>query len=220
MGLPGQSPMLLLDFDGTITCHDSEIYVASRVLDEKSRAELSMLVSLYEHLKIGVGEYYRRYFSLMDLDPEQWRQLAVMVPIRAGFGDLLALCQQENIEVMILSEGLDLFIEPLLKKLGFAGLSLSCNRVDWQSGKPLVLPALNAESCERCVNCKGAYARRFLASGRKVALVGNGASDLCAARELDLVFARDHLARLCHSEDIPFVQWESFSDINLKLLRS
>ena len=54
--------------------------------------------------------------------------------------------------------------------------------------------------------------------GRTVGLVGNGASDLCAAREADTVYARDHLQRLCRVEGIAHTVWQGFADIEPQLL--
>ncbi len=210
-------PVLLVDFDGTISCRDSELHVAGLILGEAGHSELSQLVEAYEHLEIGIKDYYRSYFRLMELSPAQWRQLAATVPLRDGFCDFVALCHRHGVELRILSEGLDLFILPLLEQLGLGALALSCNRVVWNGAGPVVLPALDAEPCSRCLNCKGAHARRHRFEGRRVGLVGNGASDLCAAREADLVFARDHLARLCQEKGIPFILWKQFSDIRFEM---
>jgi 2-hydroxy-3-keto-5-methylthiopentenyl-1-phosphate phosphatase len=51
----------------------------------------------------------------------------------------------------------------------------------------------------------------------RVALVGNGASDLCAARVADLVLARDTLAALCRAEGIPHVAWRDLAEVRAAL---
>ncbi len=213
-------PLLLIDFDGTITCRDSEVYVAQQILDESGQLRLADLVEEYEHLEITLEKYYERYFSLMDLPENHWHDLAEKVPIREDFSHFISRCSEKKVEMKILSEGLDLFIEPLLHRMAVRDLPYSCNRIVWEGNRPTLLPAVDAVACERCLNCKGAHARRFRSQGRKVGLIGNGASDLCAAREVDVVFARDHLARLCRKERIPFYPWDHFRDIDLDLLIS
>ena len=213
-------PLLLIDFDGTITCRDSELFIAQQILDEAGQRRLAELVGEYEHLEITLLEYYERYFSLMNLHETQWRRMAAKVPVREDFNDFINRCRHQGIEMMILSEGLDLFIEPLLGGLAAGDLPCSCNRVVWRGNRPGLLPAVDAVPCDRCLNCKGAHARRFRSQGRKVVLIGNGASDLCAAREADRIYARDHLARLCAEEGIPFIPWQTFREIDLDSLVS
>lgn len=211
-------PLLLIDFDGTVTCRDSELYVADRLLDDAGKRVLAELVADYEGLRIGLSEYYDRYFTLMDLERRQWQSLVEQVPWRADFPLFIQACRKRAVDVMILSEGLDLFIVPLLNEMALADIPLSCNRIDWARGRPRVVPAWDAVACDRCLNCKGVHARKFLDKGRSVGLIGNGASDLCAAREVKLTFARDQLACLCRQEGIAFVPWHDFADIDLDLI--
>ena len=46
--------------------------------------------------------------------------------------------------------------------------------------------------------------RELRRPGDTVWVFGDGASDLCPAREADLVFARDHLAERCAAEGLPW----------------
>jgi len=60
--------------------------------------------------------------------------------------------------------------------------------------------------CPRCGpgRCKAAVLRARRRPGDTVWVFGDGASDLCPAREADFVFARAHLATLCAAEDLPW----------------
>ena len=74
-------------------------------------------------------------------------------------------------------------------------------------------PPADAGSCERCLSCKGVQVRRARAEGFRVAICGNGASDLCGAREADLVLARDILRAHCEREGIEHVPWEALREV-------
>ena len=52
--------------------------------------------------------------------------------------------------------------------------------------------------------CKGGVLRRLRRPGDTVAVFGDGISDLCLAREADVVFARGRLAELCEREGIAY----------------
>jgi len=60
--------------------------------------------------------------------------------------------------------------------------------------------------CPRCGPgaCKAAVLRELRRPGDTVWVFGDGASDLCPAREADLVFARGHLADACAAEGLPW----------------
>jgi 2-hydroxy-3-keto-5-methylthiopentenyl-1-phosphate phosphatase len=115
--------------------------------------------------------------------------------------------------VRVVSEGLDAYVLPVLARMGAPEVEVSCNRLVEGPGGARILPPPDGEPCARCLNCKGAHARRGRAGGMRVAIVGNGASDLCAAREADLVLARDTLALLCRAEGIPCQPWDDLAEV-------
>lgn len=47
---------------------------------------------------------------------------------------------------------------------------------------------------------------------RKVLLIGDGASDFCAAGAVDLVFAKHRLLEHCRANDLPYVAITGFAD--------
>jgi 2-hydroxy-3-keto-5-methylthiopentenyl-1-phosphate phosphatase len=70
--------------------------------------------------------------------------------------------------------------------------------------------------CPRCGprSCKAAILRELRRPGDVVLVFGDGPSDLCPAREADLVFARGHLAERCAAEGL---EWRPLTDFGLVL---
>ena len=70
--------------------------------------------------------------------------------------------------------------------------------------------------CPRCgpKSCKAAVLRRLRRPGDVVLVFGDGPSDLCPAREADLVFARGHLAERCEQEGL---EWRPLTDFGAVL---
>lgn len=214
--------LLLLDFDGTVTLRDADFEIADAVLplargraDEPFARERAYepLARAYEQLEIGTAEYFAGYLALLGLDAEEVARHAVDVALRPGLDGLVSTARDLGMEVRIVSEGLDVYVRPALAAAGLDGIALSCNRARRDGAGWQVLAAPEAESCGRCLNCKGAHVRRAHEEGRRVAIVGNGASDLCGARAADLVVARDTLARHCLREGIPHQSWATFEDV-------
>ncbi len=213
-----RQPVVFVDFDGTATPVDSDFALADAWLGDDALAMYGPLAAAYERLEIGMLDYFSGYLEGLRATPEQIRRVALTLPVRPGLPAFTSWCQAEGMALRLLSEGLDVYIEPILEAAGLSHLPLSCNRafVDGQAWR--ILPAVGAVPCERCLNCKGARVREARAAGAtQVAMVGNGASDLCAAREADLVLARDHLAAHCERLQIEHVVWRDLGDVERAL---
>lgn len=204
---------LLLDFDGTITLRDADFEIADALLPPGRERAYEPLARRYERLELSLVGYFEAYLPLLGVPPAAISRAAADVALRPGLPALLAACRELAIEVMVVSEGIDLYVHPILATAGLADVAVSCNRASLVGGGWQVRAAADGEPCARCLNCKGAHARRARAAGRRVAIVGNGASDLCGARVADLVVARDGLARHCDAEGIAYRPWATFDDV-------
>lgn len=205
--------ILILDFDGTITTRDADVVIAEAVLSSQERGFIDQLIADYEALELTTAEYFGRYLARLQLSPDQFASHAHQVELRPGLGELLAWCEAERIRVLVASEGLDIYIAPILAAAGASGVDLHCNVARWDGARYHLSPAPDGESCERCVTCKGALVRRLLSEGHHVTLVGNGASDLCGARHAHQTLARDSLAIHCQRESIRHTPWTTFADV-------
>lgn len=212
--MSGPSWLILVDFDGTITARDADFVIADAARGpDAARSVYGPLAAAYERLEISLAAYFEGYLAGLGLGAAEIAAHIGVVPCRPGFPALVAACEARGWELRVVSEGLDAYIRPMLVTLGVGHLALSCNRLVDVGDGPRVLPPVDGEPCQRCLNCKGAHVRRAHAAGQRVVMVGNGASDLCAAHEADLVFARDTLATLCDAEVVPYVVWEDFDTV-------
>ncbi len=208
------STIVLVDFDGTATPRDSDFALADAWLGPAGTAMYGPLAEAYERLEIGMLDYFTGYLDGLNATPEEIARVASGLPVRPGLPAFAIWCDTEGLELRLLSEGLDVYIQPILAAAGLGHLPLSCNRAEFDGDRYRILPAPGAEPCDRCLNCKGARARRLRAEGAtRVVIIGNGASDLCAAREADLVLARDTLQEHCEHLGIAHHSWQTFDDV-------
>ena len=205
---------VLVDFDGTLTEVDADIFIAKALLAPQAYAEIVALFEAYESTQINLPTYFSKYLAVVDLDTPAFFASLDTVPIRH---DLVSLIRSAatSTEVTILSEGLDAYMLPILSRLGLTEIPTVCNRVYREKAAVRIVPDPAAEPCGRCLSCKGAFVRRKKSGNPnlKTLLIGNGASDLCAAKEADVVFARDSLLAGCEKQNIPFHPWSTARDI-------
>lgn len=205
---------ILVDFDGTITKVDADVFVASRLLDAPRYKQALALFNAYENTEIGLLEYFYGYLSIVDINHPRFLECLNKVPIRRDLIRLIAPLIQHGV-VTIVSEGLDIYIRPILQQLGLGNAPTVFNRVVDSKGTKRIIPDPMADSCDRCLSCKGSFIRKKRANhpSIKIAVIGNGASDLCAAKASDTVFARDTLALRCNDNEIDYIFWHNAADI-------
>jgi 2-hydroxy-3-keto-5-methylthiopentenyl-1-phosphate phosphatase len=135
--------------------------------------------------------------------------------VRAGFAAFATRLLDAGRPVVIASAGLDAYIRPVLDALpGGLGarLELVANAAGWHQGSTTVR-FVGPPGCGRCGTCKGAVVEAVRARGHRVAYVGDGISDRCAARTADLVFARSRLIDICAEEGVACVPFTTFDDV-------
>ncbi|MBI1798397.1 MAG: HAD-IB family phosphatase [Candidatus Eisenbacteria bacterium] len=116
-------------------------------------------------------------------------------------------------EVCVLSEGFDFYIRALLEREGLLSVPYFSNHLRFEGDRVVPEFPYHARSCGRCGNCKGAHVRDWRSRGYRTVLVGDGLSDRCAAREADVVLARDSLLEWCRSEGRAAREFGTFADV-------
>jgi len=119
---------------------------------------------------------------------------------RKGFAEFSSFCKKRGVPVEIASGGVDLYINPILKKWGARHIKALCGTADTSAGVVRVTyPACGGRTVEQF------KADRVLAMrerGYKVIFCGDGPSDFPAALAADVAFARLRLYDLCKKRGV------------------
>ena len=189
---------LVLDWDGTCTVTDGLVLAVQRFGDpavyEEAEQSIGRRLTLHEVIDMELAT------MTAPLD-EVVAFLVAELPVRPGLRELVARHQP-----LILSSGFHELIEPLLAREGIAA-ELVANRLS-RSGSDGWHAAWRDSAV--CAVCGEACKRASLPAG-DVVFVGDGYSDLCAARAARRIFARD---RLCGYLDAAGTPWEPFGDLH------
>ncbi len=200
---------VLSDFDGTITTTD----IAEMVLARFAPPEWEAIEQLHRARRIGTRETMARQFALVRGDRkallEFVRAEARMDP---GFPAFLRTCHASGIHFEIVSEGLDFYVNELMKMWGL-DVPVRTNRAVFDHASVRIEYPYEDPTCTLCGTCKLARLFELRTSGFQVAYIGDGDSDLCPAVEADRVYAKDRLADLCDAEEIPYRRFRDFTDI-------
>ena len=204
-----QGPLILVDFDGTITQED----VGALIFDTFAREENRKIVSLWLQGKISSRECLERLCRLVKVSRSELRKFVLSQKIDGNFGDFVDLCKCKGLKLVILSDGLDFYIKLILKKFGLERLPFYSNVLRFKGNKLEPRFPYFDKGCGSCGNCKRYHLTTLKKKGQKVVYVGDGLSDKCAVREADLVFAKGDLSRFCENEDIEHQLFSDFGDV-------
>ncbi|UCB52232.1 MAG: MtnX-like HAD-IB family phosphatase [Candidatus Zixiibacteriota bacterium] len=204
-----ESPLVLVDFDGTIAQND----VGALLFKTFSKEESRKIVSLWLKGEINSKECLQRECELTRISRSELRKFALSQKIDGKFPAFVDLCNREKMSLAILSDGLDFYIELILRKYGLGKLPFFSNLLRFEGRKLKPEFPYFDRGCGRCGNCKRFHLKNLKRTKQKVVYIGDGLSDKCAVTEADFVFAKDDLRRFCEKEDIKHYPFHNFGDI-------
>ena len=203
--------MLLVqcDFDDTVA--DGNVSVAIREVfapDEWRDVERRFLDG-----EMSVEESNIEQYPLVRASRKEIEDFVLgNVVMRFGFEQFVEYCLAVDIRLVIVSSGLDLYIEPALELLGYDHLEVYAAKAEVTENGVAVS---YADPSGRPITSgfKESYLRHFKAQGHTVVYVGDGRSDVAAAEEADFVIARDELEEHFRQAGLPHQAFESFEDV-------
>lgn len=208
---------IFCDFDGTIAKRDVGNLVFTQFGNEN---HWWRLVHQWKIGKLEGREMWRRQAATMTLTPAQLDAFAATQPVDPTFAGFYAFAKQIQAPLYVVSDGMDAYISRILACNGFSDLQLRTNQLTFaEDGRIEVEFPYHADGCGQCANCKGLHVRRERKPGETTVFIGDGRSDLCGAREADIVFAKKQLLEYCEKEGIAHIPFRSFAEVQAELQR-
>lgn len=207
------------DFDGTITERDvGHHFFGEYVPDGEKRREL------LERWKIGLissRECLEQEIDWVRADRKDLDAFIDKETLDPYFKDFVDFCGRRRYELLILSDGLDYYIDRLLMKFGLGFLEFKANHLILNNGSisGIEFPYFDTMQCTMCGNCKRYHVEKLREDGCFTVYVGNGYSDRCPAEYADLVLAKGDLRKHCQRENIGFIPFENFRDVERELTK-
>jgi 2-hydroxy-3-keto-5-methylthiopentenyl-1-phosphate phosphatase len=208
---------IFCDFDGTITIYDTWIEIGEYFIEDKEKWH--NVITLFEKQKIGARECFIRECGLIkDFNVEQFNKIIDNQRLDPGFIKFSQYCNTKGIPLTILSEGMDYYIERILKNYGI-NLPYFSNKFVLHDDKKsfhLEFPYSDSD-CTKCGTSKRNLLMNMTGDDEISVFIGDGFSDACVANYADVVFAKKSLASYCWKNNITYFDWSGFQDIQNKL---
>ena len=204
------APAVLIDFDDTAAAQNVAEMLLNRFGDptwqEVRRRFRAAELNLKEYQEITFRNIQASRTAMQDYVKEN----AILRPY---FRELWSYCQEREVPMAIVSQGLDFYIEALLEQEGFSQVPVYAVETSFSPEGIGYHYRFTYPGAEHLGNSKGLVVDRYKKNGHHVVFVGDGRSDFEAAKEADLVFAHSILAEECRRQGIPYRPFSDFGDV-------
>jgi 2,3-diketo-5-methylthio-1-phosphopentane phosphatase len=205
------STRLYIDFDGTVTRSD----VGTLFFRTFGGPVCDEYVRLYRAEELSARECFEAEArSVARVDPDAFRAFLAAQEVDTTLRELADYCSARLFPLVILSDGLDGYLRPLLAAHGLNDLPSFSNTMTLAADGTMTVafPHENGE-CDRCGCCK----RNLLLTGGGdrdvIVYAGDGHADRCPAGYADVVFARGALQTYCQEQNISYYPFRDFRDV-------
>lgn len=220
--------IVFTDWDGTVTLQDSNDYLTENLGFGRPR-RLEINDEILNETKLFKDGFSEMLASIPTPFPECISYLLEHVQLDPGFKEFYTWCELRKIPVIVVSSGMKPIIHALLTLLvgvdAVKNIEIISNGVDVdeETGKWKII---YKDPDTGFGHDKSRSIREYLAANGytkenmpPLFYCGDGVSDLSAAKETNLLFAKHgkDLITYCRREDIPYTEFNNFDDIFKKI---
>ena len=201
--------LIQCDFDGTITKDDLSFLLLDAFADGDWRQRLKK----YEDGKITVGRFNMEAFPMIKADRESLLEvIRHEVKVRPGFQEMVTYCRRRGFRFVIVSNGLDFYIEETMNGIGLEDIEILSAKTRF-SPEGLQVYYVGPDGKYLDDDFKGTYVNEFLGEGYRVIYVGNGTSDIIASRQCQHIFATGNLLNYFQKTNLDYTPFTHFNEI-------
>ncbi|VAX29665.1 2-hydroxy-3-keto-5-methylthiopentenyl-1-phosphatephosphatase related protein [hydrothermal vent metagenome] len=212
-----QTIKIFVDFDGTIMKND----VGDHLFMEFGNLDvINEIADRWIAGEISSATFWLELFdTLPEVDKSDMDTFLDTMEMDEGFRDFLQLCDKHsNIEMIILSDGLDYYIDHIFSNHNLNHLKVFTNKLHFMENNKMVpsFPYMD-EECKICANCKRNHILDNSRDDDITIFIGDGLSDTCPVQYVDYIFAKRDLLKFCEKNRISYYPFNNFYDVNARL---
>lgn len=183
--------LVIFDFDNTITQFDTLDDIIERFSINRNWVEVERA---WKQGKMGSRQCLETQLGEVRINKKDLLKYLSTIKLDKDFKRLINLLRRKGIKFIILSDNFSYIINKILNNNGVKGIKIYANRLRFKKNRLLLSFPHQNISCLRCGHCK----KRSLLKNNfrdKIIYIGDGLSDVCPARQSDIVFAKESLLR-------------------------
>jgi 2-hydroxy-3-keto-5-methylthiopentenyl-1-phosphate phosphatase len=207
---------ILCDFDGTVAQDDVGDLLFNTFSNDGGPGDV---IERWRRGEISSRECLEREAELVRARQDELDRFILKRKLDPYFKDFHDFAKKRGMEVVIMSDGLDYYIESMLIKHGLGEIDFFANRLKFNGDAlEIEFPYYDMLGCQDCACCKTHHLYRYRDQGYYIIYVGDGLSDVCPCTAADLVFAKGNLLKYCRETGVNHIRYRNFRDIEREVL--
>jgi 2,3-diketo-5-methylthio-1-phosphopentane phosphatase len=207
---------IFIDFDGTITQMDvgdslfrefGDKLIVNNIIDNLISDKITAKQCWTELCRTTYNftvDTFNNFIDSIQVDP--------------GLHNLVNFCESRKVELIVLSDGFDYYIDRILYRENLTRLKYYSNHLEIFPPNRLVpLFPYHDPYCRTSANCKRNHIINNSSDEDYTIYIGDGNSDKDPALFCDFIFAKKSLLKFCEKERVSFSPYTTFDDIVKKL---
>ena len=214
--MSNRSIKVFVDFDGTITLQD----VGEEIFRRFGEAEnVNKIIEDLLSDKISSRQCWDELCnSVPPISKKELNDFIDQLDVDPTFFSFVKFCNKKEIELVVLSDGFDYYIDRVFEKAGLTGINYYSNKLLLgEEGKLIASYPYYDASYPTSANCKRNHIINYSSDDDYTIYIGDGNSDKEAAQYCDFIFAKDGLLKFCSKEKVSFYPFNNFDDIKSKM---
>ncbi|MHB1685984.1 MAG: MtnX-like HAD-IB family phosphatase [Ignavibacteriaceae bacterium] len=207
---------IFVDFDGTI----SKLDVGEAIFREFGDREKvnTIIASLMKNEITAKDCWLMLCDSVGNIEGDKLESFIDKLEIDSTFKNFNKYCAENEMELFVLSDGFDFYIDRIFEREKLGHLKVYSNKLEINEKNRLtpVFPYSDA-SCTSSANCKRNHIINHSSDDDFTIFIGDGNSDKYTAQFCDFIFAKDDLLKFCEVERITYFPFQNFDDVILKI---
>ena len=201
--------LIQCDFDGTIIRHNLGVLFRETF----AHSDWKGIETAYAQHSITVEECNRQQYRLINEPIESLQDFACKhSEVRPGFQKFVEYCQQTGIPLVIVSNGVDFYIETILKRIGMSHLELHCGHGVFREDS-IIVSYEDPEGKPLDSSFKRTYLQWLRQRDSTIVYLGDGFSDIEPASQADYVLATGVLPDMLKERHIAATPFDDFYEV-------
>lgn len=206
---------IFVDFDGTITKRD----VGEAIFRKFGNANKvnDVIIKLLKDEITAKECWIQLCQSVESINKSKLIDFIDKMEIDFTFRNLENYCKSNEIELFVLSDGFDFYIDRIFEREKLKNFKVYCNRLIVNDNILIPeFPFLDS-GCTSSANCKRNHIINHSDESDYTIFIGDGNSDKYTAQYCDYIFAKDDLLKFCESERITYYPYNNFDEVIAKI---
>lgn len=206
---------IFCDFDGTIT----QVDATDAVLETFALPAWREWEQRWINGEITSQECLSRQVELIRADQDTIIHFVEDLPIDEGIIELDRRCTEQHVPLTIVSDGLDLIVEAVLRRHGLLHIPVFSNHLRWNEHRhPVLSYPFSVQGCESGAGtCKCALTWQSDSSSFRTVYIGDGRSDQCVSLKMQTLFAKGALRKWCQTHRVVHTPFETLTDVTKQI---